>query len=75
MDRQPPRSAPPEPRPEAKIAAINGRLIELDHKLDDMAAMLADLQARVAEMEKRWELVKTFGDVRKVRTPSPADEA
>lgn len=68
MDRHPPLNSVPEPRPEAQIAALNARLMELDRAVGEMAATLADLEARVAAME-RGDHEQTLGDAQAVRPP------
>ena len=72
MDRNPPIDAVPEPRPEAQIAAVNARLMELDRAVGEIATTLADLEARVAGIEERREREPTLGEVQAVQTPDPA---
>ena len=71
MDRHAPLSAVPEPRPEAQIAALNARLMELDRAVGEIATTLADLETRVVEMERR-ERGQTQGAVPEAPTTDGA---
>ena len=56
-----------EPRPEVKLAAMNGRLVDLETTIADLVAEVAELRKRLDEADRRWELVKAFGNVTRVQ--------
>ena len=49
---------------------MNGRLVDMATVIADLLAEVAELRKRLDEADRRWELVKAFEDVTRVQGKS-----
>ena len=58
-----------EPRPVAQLAALEGRMVELDNKLTKLIDLVAALSQRMESLERKSEEVEAFDSIQQVRRP------
>ncbi|MCY3822026.1 MAG: hypothetical protein OXH52_22180 [Gammaproteobacteria bacterium] len=57
-----------EVRPEVKIAALEGRLVDVESALADLRSQIAELVKRLDDNDRQWAALRSYGSYRDVHS-------